>query len=577
MLSIPESDKNIQARVAAAQVLSGLYQAIADHTQVESVLQAMDEFIEADPDGLERGEADWKAMFRDHFGRVSQFIDQAPSDERDSPIVHVDKQVVPSAVINRNYEIIASNGLFDRVLKGGHVSSLSDTFTTPEDKRRLEALLKANADPAPVLVSLSLPHHSNPVFVVASKSDLLDVSGRTGPFVTLKIAKATWNPDLVPLLETAYNLTPAEIEVLESLVESGSISDVAEARKRSIRTVRTQLSNIFAKLGLSGQTELALFLATLAQLMTKEGQPSDIGKGWLSKSAGEVRKAQINVAGRTLSYIEYGDKKGTPVLMIHSTTPPDMTPDFRHACRTAGLRMIGVHKPGSGGASGRDSLDGPDALAADYVAVMDAEGLSSCVVAGHCSGGLYALQLAQAFPDRCESVVLVDTGLPFSGRRELMALPKSLRRTFLPARYIPDVLLVPHRIFAANFKRSASGEASVVDYFFQDNPVDQMLTRTDRTYYEITRRIIDYSFEDVDRLVADVRRWARDWSSLLEITDSHSVSFVHGEANALFKADKIKAWVKRRKNAHAFIADGKGQLQIYEDPSHFIKAVKGET
>ena len=574
MPNVSNSDKNIQARVAAAQVLSGLYQAIADHTQVEHILSAMDEFIEADPEGLERGEADWKAMFRDHFGRVSQFIDQGPTDERDSPIVHVDKQVVPAAVINRNYEIIVSNGLFDRVLNKGHVASLSDTFTTPDDKRRLEALMKANADLSPVLVSLTLPHHSNPIFVVAAKSDLLDVSGRAGPFVTLKIAKATWNPDLVPLLETAYNLTPAEIEVLESLVESGSITEVAEARSRSIRTVRTQLSNIFSKLGLSGQTELALFLATLAQLMTKEGQPSDVGKGWLSKSAGEIQNVQMTVAGRTLSYIRYGDRKGIPVLMIHSTTPPDMTPDFRKACKKAGFRMIAVHKPGSGGASGRDSREGPEALAPDYAAILDAEGISACTIAGHCSGGLYALQFAQSFPDRCDKVVLIDTGLPFSGRRELMALPKALRRTFLPARYIPDVLLVPHRIFAANFKRSAAGEASVVDYFFEDNPVDQMLTRTDRTYYEITRRIIDYSFEDVDRLVADVRRWARDWSPLLAVAKTHSLAFVHGEENALFSADKIIAWVRTKNHASAYIAEGKGQLQAYQDPGVFIDAVR---
>ncbi|MEL6413664.1 MAG: alpha/beta fold hydrolase [Pseudomonadota bacterium] len=573
-MQIPEGkSKNVQARVAATQVLSGLYQAIADHTQVEHILHAMDDFIDADPDGLERGEADWKAMFRDHFSRVSQFIDHSPSDERESPIVHVDKQVVPAAVISRSYNLIASNALFDRVLER-HDLKLSQSFTTPDDKRRLEKLMRSNGVAIPILVSLTISEQANPIFVVASKSDLLEVGGRAGPFITLRIAKATWNPDLVPLLETAYNLTPAEIEVLESLVESGSIIDVAASRKRSIRTVRTQLSHIFAKLGLSGQTELALFMATLAQLMTKEGQPSDIGKGWLSKTAGEIETRRIKRSGHTLSYIRYGDPKGQPVLMIHSTTPPDMTPDFRSACAKAGLKVIAAHKPGSGGASSRDSREGPKALAPDYAAILEAENISCCTVAGHCSGGLYALEFAKSFPDKCAKVLLVDTGLPFSGRRELMALPKALRRTFLPARYIPDVLLVPHRIFAANFKRSPSGEASVVDYFFEDNPVDQMLTRTDRTFYEITRRMIDYSFEDVDRLVADVRRWALDWSSLLEVVSTHLIRFVHGDENALFNADKICLWAQEQSNADAFIAKNKGQLQIYQDPKLFINAIK---
>lgn len=536
----------------------------------------MDDFIDVNPDGFAQGQADWKEMFRDHFGRVSQFIDQAASDGRESPIVHVDKQVVPSAVINRNYDLIASNALFDQMVDLGELR-LADMFTTPMDKRRLETLLRANADTPPILVSLALLDHSSPVFVVAMRSDLLDVSDRPGPFITLKVSKATWNPDIVPLLETAYNLTPAEIEVLESLVESGSITDVAAARARSIRTVRTQLSNIFAKLGLSGQTELALFLATLAQLMTKEGQPSDVGKDWTSASAGEVQQGLVAVPGGTASYIKYGDPNGTPVLMIHSTTPPDMPPDFRRACDQAGLRIIAVHKPGSGGYIGRDSRAGPQDLASDYAAILEAEGIERAHVAGHCSGGLYALQFAKNYPKRCRGLILIDTGLPFTGRKELMALPKSLRRTFLPARYIPEVLLVPHRIFAANFRRSAAAEAAVVDYFFEDDPVDQMLTRTSRHYYEITRRIIEYSFEDVDRLVADVTRWAKDWSDLLRIIDTHRIHFIHGADNNLFTANKIENWVKTQKNASAEIAKEKGQLQLYQDPEIFTRGVSALT
>jgi pimeloyl-ACP methyl ester carboxylesterase/DNA-binding CsgD family transcriptional regulator len=562
----------MEAKTAAAQVLSGLYQAIADHTQVDMVLRAMDDFIDANPDGLERGEADWRAMFRDHFGRVSQFIDYAAADPRESPIVHVDKQVVPAAVINRQYDIIASNSLFDQMidLKG---RSLSELFTTPTDKRRLEALLRTNSDASPILVSLTVPDHTSPIFVVAMKSHLLDVSDRPGPFVTLKVSKATWNPDIVPLLESAYSLTPAEIEVLESLVESGSISEVATARGRSIRTVRTQLSNIFGKLGLSGQTELALFLATLAQLMTKKRRPSDVGKDWFVASAKTIERGQATIVGGSVAYVKYGDPKGTPVLMIHSTTPPDMPPDFRRACDLAGLRIMAVHKPGSGGYQGRDSRSGPKDLAADYAAILDAEKVDEAIIAGHCSGGLYALQFAKTYPNRCRGVVLIDTGLPFTGRKELMALPKGLRRTFLSARYMPEVLLVPHRIFAANFKRSAEGEAAVVDYFFEDDPIDQMLTRTNRQYYEITRRIIGYSFEDVTRLVADVTRWARDWSELLRVIETHHIHFIHGNTNNLFAADKIVDWVSTQNNASAEIAKGKGQLQLYQDPDIFTRSI----
>ncbi|GAB5454764.1 MAG: hypothetical protein Hens2KO_09930 [Henriciella sp.] len=564
-------DREMLAKQAATQVLSGLYEAIADHSQIDSILTAMDEFLDANPEGLESGDADWKQMFRDHFGRVGQFLDVDTDTIEESPIVHVDKQVVPAAVIDRNYRVLARNEMFDRIHPIDE-DSLSGMFTTPNDRRRFDQLLKSNGDAEPVLVSLTLPKSESPIFAVASRSELLDLGGSVSVFVTLQVAKATWNVELVPLLETAYGLTAAEIEILEGLVETGSIGQVAEIRGRSVRTVRTQLTHVFSKLGLSSQTELALFLATLTQLMTKTSKPSDVGKSWIDPLSKELTQHTLSVGDREVAYVKYGAPNGTPVLLIHSTTPPQMTPEFRSACVRANIRVIGVHKPGSGGASTRSAKDGPEKLSGDYEAILQAEGWDRAHIAGHCSGGLYALQFAQDFPARTAGIILIDTGVPFTGRRELMALPKSFRRTFLPARYIPEVLIVPHRIFAANFKRSQAGEARVVDYFFEDCPVDQNLTRTDRTYYEITRQIIEYSFEDVDRLVADVCRWARDWSPLLE-GHSAPIVFCHGDENHLFSASRIEAFANERDNVDLVLVEGSGQLQVYRDAESFPRAV----
>ena len=564
-------DQDVLARLAAAEVLSGLYEAIADHTQFDGLLTAMDEFLESDPDGLEAGNADWKRMFREHFERAGQFLDLGKSDDLETPIVYLERQVVPAATINRNLDIVASNQLFVGLL-GGSLKSLSGLFSSPSDERRLSELLRSNTPTNPVLISLSIDSSSAPIFVVASMSDHLQLQSELGPLITIKVAKATWNPDLIPLLETAYGLTGAEIEILEGLIEYGALSDVAEKRGRSIRTVRTQLTHIFGKLGISSQTELALFLATLTQLMTKERRPSDISAEWSTLEKKELSHHTIETQGHRLSYIKYGDPSGQPILLIHSTTPPEMTPEFRMACREAGLLMIGCHKPGAAGGTARSQKDGPNELASHYAAVLDAEKIDSAIIAGHCSGGLYALAAAASLGRRAKGVLLLDTGVPIRSRKELMRLPKSMRRTFIPARYMPEVLLVPHRIFAANFKRSATGEAHVVDYFFQDSPVDQELTRIDRKYYEVTRQIIEYSFSDVDRLVADVCRWARDWSDALILPENVPCAFVHGEANTMFRVEDIKDTASTRDDYAVFVSPQMGQLHIYQDPSAFLAA-----
>jgi len=204
---------------------------------------------------------------------------------------------------------------------------------------------------------------------------------------------------------------------------------------------------------------------------------------------------------------------------------------------------------------------------------LDGVGLKRAVVAGQASGGLYALAFAQKFPGLCQGVCLIDTGVPFTDKGDLMRLPNSIRRTMLPARYFPEVLYLPHRLVAANFRRSRRGEASVIDYFFNGSPADQMLTRSDQASFAVTRAIISYSFDDTDRLVQDVARWANDWTdTLLEVAAKHRVRFIHGAQNTMFKADKIEDFVDRHPNVDHRILPG-GQLAIFQEPDAFSTAL----
>ena len=183
--------------------------------------------------------------------------------------------------------------------------------------------------------------------------------------------------------------------------------------------------------------------------------------------------------------------------------------------------------------------------------------------AGMC---LYALAFAQQFPALCKGVCLIDTGTPFAGRTDLMALPRNIRRTMVPARYFPDILKLPHKLVAANFNRSKRGEASVVDYFFSDSPHDQGLTRTTQWAYEVTRDIIAHSFDDTDRLVQDVSHWASDWGPMLRaVAQQKPMQFVHGQDNDMFVLGPIESFAKDHPLADVTPLPG-GQLAAFENP-----------
>jgi DNA-binding CsgD family transcriptional regulator len=59
----------------------------------------------------------------------------------------------------------------------------------------------------------------------------------------------------------AFNLTPAEIRTLERLLGGSSPAEIANELGVALPTVRTHLSNIFAKTGTARQLDLVLMAA----------------------------------------------------------------------------------------------------------------------------------------------------------------------------------------------------------------------------------------------------------------------------------------------------------------------------
>ena len=72
-------------------------------------------------------------------------------------------------------------------------------------------------------------------------------------------------------LRSAYGLTNGEAQLAAALVAGGSLSDIAERRSVSVQTLRTQLKSVFAKTGVSNQSQLLrLVLTGPAALTTKD-------------------------------------------------------------------------------------------------------------------------------------------------------------------------------------------------------------------------------------------------------------------------------------------------------------------
>ena len=116
--------------------------------------------------------------------------------------------------------------------------------------------------------------------------------------------------------------------------------------------------------------------------------------------------------GRRIAYCEWGDRGGWPILLCHGAPGSRVFGPDSTTTAEAGVRLITVDRPGYGRSDprpGRQIRDWP----ADVEELAAALGIDEFDVAGHSSGGPYALACAAAFPGRVKRVALVSCIAPY--------------------------------------------------------------------------------------------------------------------------------------------------------------------
>ena len=159
--------------------------------------------------------------------------------------------------------------------------------------------------------------------------------------------------------------------------------------------------------------------------------------------------------GRRLGYAVRGDPSGTPVLDFHGNPGSRLSAwGTDEAVRDAGVRLIGVDRPGIGLSDpslDRSVSDWP----ADVVELADQLGLEHFAVMGHSVGAAYAAACADALPERVTAAALVSPIVPLDrpgavdelgkptqwrmARDHPRALRAVLRALFLLARFSPTL------------------------------------------------------------------------------------------------------------------------------------------
>ncbi|MEV5001633.1 alpha/beta fold hydrolase [Nocardioides sp. LML1-1-1.1] len=120
--------------------------------------------------------------------------------------------------------------------------------------------------------------------------------------------------------------------------------------------------------------------------------------------------------GRRLSFAEYGSPRGPALVWMHGTPGArrQIPVDARQYAEEAGLRIIGIDRPGIGSST---PYLYPDVLdwTADLALLLDALAVEDLRVIGLSGGGPYALAAGAALPDRVRGVGVLGGVAPTRG------------------------------------------------------------------------------------------------------------------------------------------------------------------
>ncbi len=261
------------------------------------------------------------------------------------------------------------------------------------------------------------------------------------PLALVLSTELVWPEGFAATVQEAFGLTLAEVEIVQGITLGLPVKDIAGARGRSPETVRTQLRSILAKTETHSQSELVrvvLGLMDVAMIPVAPEEETPEGLRLEPRPLHWLRSAD----DRRLTWIEYGDPAGRPVLFMHLDYGLVRWPAAaERAARRRGLRVITPIRAGYGKtdlhAKGADHLR---EVVLDYATVLDHLGVKGAVVLPQGADLRFAMHLANTRPDLVRGIVGASCQLPIRTGAQYERMDKWQRFILANARYAPKVL-----------------------------------------------------------------------------------------------------------------------------------------
>jgi pimeloyl-ACP methyl ester carboxylesterase len=147
---------------------------------------------------------------------------------------------------------------------------------------------------------------------------------------------------------------------------------------------------------------------TSSRIMT-----NDVSRRSVMEAKGDRADRFVDLpTGVRLNYVERGDPRGTPVILLHGYTDSRRSYDLVLPLMPASWHVFAVTHRGHGDSSKPEAGYEPADFSADLAAFLDAMQLDSAVIVGHSMGSSVAQRFAIDYPSRTRALVLEGAFFP---------------------------------------------------------------------------------------------------------------------------------------------------------------------
>ncbi len=441
-----KEDENSTQDFLADEVIGNLYEVAVDPTRYETLLDHWEEMMRPQRAVANEAAQPLLRQFESHFQRADQVLERAINQSATTGAAAMLAQIERTAafVVDRNLIVTAVNTAAAGVLGVTRGARVSDIALAPGESellaRQIDRMMQGNSA-VPVVVRsrsaradrlivlhlrLVRPVH-DPAFVIAVTSEM------------------GWPRGFSDVLRAAFDLSPAEVEVVRALAEGQVLAEIADTRNRSLDTVRAQLKSIMAKTETRSQTELVrLTLSTMELAHSSAEDTEHLPEASTGFGTLEPRPyySMVLPDNRRLDYLILGDPQGRPLVFFPLDYGLVRWPASAEAeAARRAIKIIVAVRPGYGG-----STPVPKGTPHIMQVVDDIEFLLDKLGVGQVPfmtlGGdsFIAMAYYSVYPERIKALIACGGVLPLTRPEQYERMDKWHRFILAGARYTPHLL-----------------------------------------------------------------------------------------------------------------------------------------